>query len=159
MGWRSWIGKLRRRQVSSFSYLFYAAHFFIECIFTYLTVFYVPGILSWLKNMVWRYHNLDSGPVVDLRGRWQRGRTIEKFTSMPLTFLPNFYHFYIKMSFLMLWNVLLNIFMYLLVKRFTHERPGWCSDPDLPPCAAYALSSYFIQSWIVIYSFVYRPYF
>lgn len=27
-----------------------------------------------------------------------------------------------------------------LINRDTEEKPGWCSDPHLPPCAAYALS-------------------
>lgn len=27
--------------------------------------------------------------------------------------------------------------MYDLVNRVTDEKPGWCSDPHLPPCAAY----------------------
>jgi hypothetical protein len=27
-----------------------------------------------------------------------------------------------------------------LMNRDTEEKPGWCSDPHLPPCAAYSLS-------------------
>lgn len=29
--------------------------------------------------------------------------------------------------------------MLSLVNRITKEKPGWCSDPHLPPCAAYEL--------------------
>lgn len=33
------------------------------------------------------------------------------------------------------WNIYI-----VLAYRVTQEKPGWCSDPHLPPCAAYALS-------------------
>ena len=34
----------------------------------------------------------------------------------------------------------LDTFLCVLANRVTEEKPGWCSDPHLPPCAAYALS-------------------
>ena len=38
------------------------------------------------------------------------------------------------------WKLMLKFFTSGLMNRVTEEKPGWCSDPHLPPCAAYALS-------------------
>lgn len=41
----------------------------------------LPGIFSWLRNMVWRSLNLVLSPIMDWHGRWQRGEVTEKLTS------------------------------------------------------------------------------
>lgn len=135
-------------ETSIFSFLsvLSCTYFSLHITFSFLTVFYVSGILIWFKNMVWRYHSLDSVPIADLHGRWQRGGTIQKFTSMSLTNSSLISIILsVKIPLVMLSFMLLNI-LYILVKRLTDERPGWCTDPNLPPCAAYALSFFFLDA-------------
>jgi hypothetical protein len=35
-------------------------------------------------------------------------------------------------------TLVINPIRSICLNRVTEERPGWCSDPHLPPCAAYA---------------------
>lgn len=71
----------------------------------------------------------------------RRGDKEVHMYSFALPFFLNFSHWCNKMLlYIMTSNFSLDTFLYVLANRVTEEKPGWCSDPHLPPCAAYALS-------------------
>lgn len=111
--------------------------------------------------MVWRSLNLVLSPIRDWHGRWQKGGVTKKFTCIPLPFfsflLCFFGHWSNKVPFFIPSNVFLSLdmFLYVLPNRVTEEKPGWCSDPHLPPCAAYALSSILLQIWMLYCNIIY----
>lgn len=99
LGWRFGSWALRWREVS-FSFFKHGFFFFTHqswflvlilpfMFFTHSLLPYspidalcdLPGIFSWLRNMVWRSLNLVLSPIMDWHGRWQRGEVTEKFTS------------------------------------------------------------------------------
>ena len=46
------------------------------------------------------------------------------------------FHYRARNRSAMLWNQFSPFLMSGLINRDTEEKPGWCSDPHLPPCAA-----------------------
>lgn len=106
---------------------------------SYFLLLLMLGIFNWSKNMDWKFLNLVLNPIMGWHGRWQRGEVIGKSTSMHL-FLP-----IIRASCTL--KIFLDInaaqlvltYPFYQIIRETKEKPGWCSDKRLPPCAAYVL--------------------
>lgn len=89
--------------------------------------------------MAWKFHNQVLIQVAGSLGRWQERGTTVKFTSKQSTINQSIIYFIPAATY--------NLDLFL---RDTEERPGWCTDPYLPPCASYVLSHLPSSYYIII---------